>query len=435
MEQQHNQLVGMIKATRKKLKPSSSFDSEFWSSKADLLSMDSKRVELYISLQFHKYQDEGGKLSREQWEDTDPKARECLLESIALARQAKIARAQADKMKGSHFQGIHSAFVKLFNSSKLGLEKAVSKGQQEASDQSTMRDLMKQAYCPSQSNIIWEPVLGTWIDSRYVVAAHLFPWRSADLMGSIFGTGARDELFSNGIFLDPAIEKAFARGFLALVPDAKVEPENPLAPWEDEEERHKALKEWEMTHPREYRVAVLDATPHCMKEPVFAKKIYGLESETLAGLHGRRLTFLNDARPKARYVWWTFLGAVTQLTWKGSVTNPDSLIQKEVLKRTRYWGTHGKYVKKNMLLGFVQELGHDVGSIAESIMEHAIEDGGPVDPEPDPSGLAIVADQVVRQTQEHDGFDYEDEPEGEDEDEDEDGDGDGDKDKYDRHDR
>ncbi|KAK5656807.1 hypothetical protein OQA88_4355 [Cercophora sp. LCS_1] len=420
METQLSKIVDQIKAARKKLGPSSSFDPAFWSSKADILTMDAERMKLYSSLQFREYQEEGGQLSREQWEDVDQKAGERLLESIALARQAKIARDQADKMKGSRFHGIHNAFVKLFNSSKLGfaLENAASKGRRRTRDQSMMRDLMKQAYCPGNRLAIWEPVLGTWIDPSSAIAAHLFPWQSADFMEPIFGAGARDELFSsaNGIFLHHLIEKAFDRGFLVLVPDTKVEAQNPSTPWEDQEERHKALRGWEMTHPREYRIAVLDATPHCMKEPIFDREVYSLESETLAGLHGRRLRFLNDARPRARYVWWGFLSAVTQLTWKGSFANPDSLIQKEVLKGTRYWGTHGKYVKKNMLLGFVQELGHDVSSITESIMDHAIEEeGGPADPEPDPSGLAIVADQVVRRAQEHDGFDYEAELEHEDE--------------------
>ncbi|KAK3365034.1 hypothetical protein B0T24DRAFT_560705 [Lasiosphaeria ovina] len=425
MEAQLSKLVDQTKAARKKLRPSSSFDSAFWSSKADILTMDAERIKLYSCLQFNEYQEEGGQLSREQWEDVDQKARECLLESIALAQQAKVARDQADKMKkGSRIQGICSAFVKLFNSSKLGfaLENAASKGRRDTHDQSMMRNSMKQVYCPGNRLAIWEPVLGAWIDPSNVIAAHLFPWQSADFMEPIFGTGARDELFSsaNGIFLHRLIEKAFDRGFLVLVPDTKVEAQNTLAPWEDQEERHEALRDWEMTHPREYRIAVLDATPHCMKESIFDKEIHGLESETLAGLHGRRLTFLNNARPRARYVWWAFLSAVTQLTWKGSLANPESLIQKEVLKGTRYWGTHGKYVKKNMLLGFVQELGHDVSSIAESIMDHAIEEEeGPANPEPDPSGLAIVADQVVRRTQENDGFDYEaelEEDEGESED-------------------
>jgi hypothetical protein len=426
MKQQHDKLVDDIKAARKKLKPSSSHDSHFWSSKADLLTMDSERVNLYSAMEFYRYQDKGGQLDKEQWEAADQGARECLLESIALAQQAKIAREHADKVKGSsQFHELCKSFVKLFNSSKLGfgLDNAASKGRRETSDQSKIRDLMKQAYCPGYT-AVWEPVLGTWVDNGFAIAAHLFPWQSADAMESIFGLGAREELFSsaNGIFLHPAIEKAFNRGFLVLVPDTKMDPENPSAPWEDREERHNALRAWEATYPREYRIAVLDATPHSMTENVLANGLYNLGFETLAELHGRRLKFLNDARPRARYVWWTFLSAVTQLTWRGAAGSFDSLTQREVVKGTRYWGTHGKYVKKNMLLGFVQELGHDVSSIAESIMEHAIEDEeGPADAEPDLLGVAILTDQVVRRTQEHDGFDYEAELEDEDEEKDEEG--------------
>jgi len=302
-------------------------------------------------------------------------------------------------------------FCSLFPLLQLEMEQASNDGRQETSDQSMIRTLMKQAYCPDPDDDnkagIWEPVLGQWVDNEVATAAHLFPWQSADLMDSIFGPEPRDELFSaaNGIFLHTKIEQALDRGFLAIVPDIGVDPKDPLAPWEDKEERHKALRKWETSQVREYRIAVLDSTPASMKEPVFIK-MYNLGFDNLMGLEGRRLVFRNDARPRARYVWWAFLSAITQLSWKGSVKNPDSLIQKEVLKGTRFWGTHGKYVKKNILLGFVQEIGHDVSSIAESIMEHAIDEDTLVETKADQTGLAIVADHVVRRAQEHDGVDY-----------------------------
>lgn len=73
---------------------------------------------------------------------------------------------------------------------------------------------------------------------------------------------------------------------------------------------------------------------------------------------------------------------------------------------TRLWSgtTHEKYVKKNILLGFVQEIGDDSSSsIAESIMEHAIDDGDAiVETGADQTGLAIVADKVIRHTRQRD---------------------------------
>ncbi|KAK0729487.1 hypothetical protein B0H67DRAFT_474463 [Lasiosphaeris hirsuta] len=67
------------------------------------------------------------------------------------------------------------------------------------------------------------------------------------MIDSIFGSRSRDELFSaaNGIFLHTKIEKAFDRGFLAIILDIGVDPKDPLVPWEDKEERHKALRKWE----------------------------------------------------------------------------------------------------------------------------------------------------------------------------------------------
>jgi hypothetical protein len=78
---------------------------------------------------------------------------------------------------------------------------------------------MKQVYCGGNPALIWEPVLGVWVDNDLAIAAHLFPWRSADMMNAIFGPGSRDELFSaaNGLFLHPKIEQAFNSVMLMLL--------------------------------------------------------------------------------------------------------------------------------------------------------------------------------------------------------------------------
>jgi len=439
LEAEHDKLVREIKTARKKLAPPpSSFDSNFWSSKASLLTMDPERIGLYASLQFQKYQEEGGSLSRRRWEKFDQRGRDFVMEKVALATQARIASSQAEKLRngGSH----------LHNSSRLGfgLEQAPPKRRRDTSDtdtsdtnsdidtsdQSMMRSSMKQTYCPDGRAATWEPVLGQWVDSLIAPAVHLFPWQSADSMDSIFGPGSRDDLFSaaNGIFLHYHIKKAFDRGFLAIVPDIGVQLKNPKAPWEeeDQEDRRAALRKWETSEPREYRVVVLDKTAAVMTQ-AFGKPLYNIRSETLAGIDGRRLVWRNNARPKARYMWWAFLAAITQLSWK----NFSVLIQQAVLESTGFWGTHGKYVRKNILLGFVEEIGHGVGSsIAESIMEHAIDDDDNTlveteeeeAEEADQTGLVIVADSVVRycqQARQEDGVDDDSDSEDEEEEEEE----------------
>ncbi|KAM0406534.1 hypothetical protein ACHAPZ_003299 [Fusarium culmorum] len=76
--------------------------------------------------------------------------------------------------------------------------------------------------------------------------------------------------------------------------------------------------------------------------------------ESIAELHNRKLGFLTDFRPRARYIWWTFLNTILHVDWR---SNPrDQNFQQEE-------GTRGKYVTKNQLLGFVDEIGHNVASI------------------------------------------------------------------------
>jgi hypothetical protein len=89
----------------------------------------------------------------------------------------------------------------------------------------------------------------------------------------------------------------------------------------------------------------------------------------LSDLNDRPLKFLTDFRPRARYVWWKFMNAILQTTWRRKENGRDILLQ-EVAKATRYWGSPGSYVKKSMLRGFADEIGQDI----ESILDISIND-------------------------------------------------------------
>jgi HNH endonuclease len=420
-----DEAVKEIKKRRKELKPSSSYDSDFWSSKADLIMLDHERVELHRMVEFHEYKENGGTLSYSDWENSMATALELRRESHALKQQEAIARYQAERLKETTFsKNFRQTFVKLFNSSKIGFNiSTTGQGRRPTKNQSKMRSSMLRDYCNGNKAGAWEPVFGMWMDVRLVTAAHLFPWRSADTMDQIFGEGAVNEMFSslNGLFLDPAVESALDKGYLVIVPDQDIEPQEPSSPEIDQEARHQRLKEWERSNPKEYKVVVLDPKPAIMQTIIFDKENNGYPVEKLVELHGRRLKFLNDFRPRSRYVWWTYLNALTQISWREK-SSLNTAIQLEVSKGTRYWGTHGRYVKKNQLLGFVEQIGHDVKSITDSIMEHAIEEDDDVANEPDMSGIAVISDEIVHRAQENDGYDYDDSEGEEDYSEDKEGD-------------
>lgn len=239
-------------------------------------------------------------------------------------------------------------------------------------------------------------------------------------MDQIFGKGSIDDIFSprNGLLLHKHIESALDKGYFAIVPDVDIDPQDPSMPEMDQAARRDRLKEWERMSPKEFKAMVLDSKPQAMREKVFP---LSYPVQTLAELHGRKLTFLNEFRPKSRYVWWTYLHGLTQVSWRAKAGG-ETLIQKEVAKGMRYWDTRGPYIKRNQLLGFVEQIGHDVESI-ESILEHAVEEDAGIAEEAEEAnmtGLAVISDEVVRRAQENDGYDYEEDQDENMEDQDED---------------
>ncbi len=155
---------------------------------------------------------------------------------------------------------------------------------------------------------------------------------------------------------------------------------------------------------------MLDWISPRIKEILFSKR-FGVQS--LEGLHNKPLKFLTDARPRSRFIWWIFLSAITKLSWRQK-QDDKTAIQLEVGKRTRYWGTRGKYVRENQLLGFIEELGQDVNSILDNKLEEE------ETPEPEFEAVALVASETIRKRKLEDEDEDEDEDEGEDEGENED---------------
>ncbi len=156
-------------------------------------------------------------------------------------------------------------------------------------------------------------------------------------------------------------------------------------------------------------MVVLDLSNKAVHIPAWKED--GGVMKTLAQLDGRRLKFQTDFRPRARYVWWTFMNAVLQTAWRQK-QNEKNVLRQEVAKATRYWGTRGRYVKKNMLRGFVDELGHDIESILENGIEEDDTGGADFD------AVAVMASETVFRMQDEARDDDDDEDEDEDEDDD-----------------
>ncbi|OIW30165.1 hypothetical protein CONLIGDRAFT_644179 [Coniochaeta ligniaria NRRL 30616] len=415
------QIAALVDEIRHERMSQQSLDPVFWSTKANLIEKECSRVESFKAYKLYDYKTNGrgGNLAYYEWEDHEKIAQLLQREMEALHHQLGIARGQAERLKTGKTPSpvylFRPRFLELFNNVRKNRNDSAidtaTPDHQDNSPQSNMRQAMINDYCPEKDAGIWDPVLGKWLMQGCVRAAHLFPTRSVKYAHSIFGQGAQEEIFTskNGLFLSMEIEEALEKGSLVIVPDTDLEPQDPSAPWKDQELRRRRMEEWEANEPKEYKVLVLDSDPVYMTKTVFNREHLGYPVENLVELHGRKLQFLTDFRPRSRYVWWTYLNAITQLSWKPA----HKAIQDEVAKATRYWETGGRYVKKNVLVGFIQEIGHDVESIAESLLEHGIEEDSD-STEPDISGIAIVIREVIHRVRENEEYEY-------DEDEDDDG--------------
>ena len=56
-----------------------------------------------------------------------------------------------------------------------------------------------------------------------------------------------------------------------------------------------------------------------------------------------------------------------------------------------YWGTVGKYVKKNQLLGFIEQMGHEY----QDLLMGATEEEGENISKPDPTALMAATDRAL----------------------------------------
>ncbi|KAI1207460.1 uncharacterized protein F4807DRAFT_462613 [Annulohypoxylon truncatum] len=381
-----------IEKRKMNLKPRSSFDSEYWSSHLEVLEME-KELHEYNSILTYREHEKGSnsKLPYNEWLRSLDIGFELGRKRRAIDLKLSAAKSQTARLATQH--PILESWIKLF----FG---AASYGPRDNQAQSRMRAEMMEKYHAEkpEEDSVWEPVCGAWLRSDWVHAAHLYPSKSIEHIDIIFGKGAKDEIMTamNGLFLCPDIEKILELGYIAIVPDVRLEADSNEDPITDLETRRKYVQEWESTNPKEYKVIILDRNglEKRIRGVLKYPQVYNIKS--VEDLDGRRLKFITDFRPGARYMWWAFLNSVVNSSYRNKATRGIG-VDKEVELGNRYWGTRGRYIKRDQLLGFVEHLGQDIESISSSsIMEHGIdEEEG--EEKPNTAAVVVIADTIIRQ--------------------------------------
>ncbi|KAL7624588.1 hypothetical protein AAE478_006155 [Parahypoxylon ruwenzoriense] len=381
----------LIKKRRKDLKLGSSHDSEYWFSRLEVLELEKQLHQCNSLMRYREHSEaegsgSGSDLTYDQWLQSADIGLELGRQQSAIDMKLSAGESQAARLAKHH--PLVGSWVKLFFGASGGFGLGnTSAGPRDKNAQSRMRGGMVGKYheegiSEKMPGNIWEPVCGNWCLSAWVHATHLYPWELREHMDVVFGESVEEEITTavNGLFLIPEIEKALEHGYLAIVPDVCLEPQNEDLT-ADIQMRRRHVKDWEKTDPKEYKVMVLDNTENLKKKlaPVFVNPALNINS--LEDLDGRRLQFRTTFRPCPRY--------------KG--TNGKGT-DREVELWNRHWGTRGRYVKKNQLLGFVEHVGKDIPSIrsSSSLLGNAIEDVGE-DVELDASLVALITNSTIRQ--------------------------------------
>ncbi|KAL2223429.1 hypothetical protein M432DRAFT_587350 [Thermoascus aurantiacus ATCC 26904] len=230
-------------------------------------------------------------------------------------------------------RSLRASFMKLFTTSKMGLGiKSTGAGDRDDKMQNDFRREMIQVYgsLHKTEGWIWCPVLGDWCHKNDTRAAHQFAYRHGqDTMDAIFGKTKTPELFSprNGLTTPKYIEDTFDSGKLVIVPDL---PNRPTS-----------------TEPR----------PGSEKNPVNIR-IHPHTPLRWRDLDNKRLEFLTAFRPAARYLYFHYRMQVLRRAWNQNPGDGASHILRDEMGNP-FWGTPGRYLPRNMLMAFVEELGHN----------------------------------------------------------------------------
>lgn len=199
---------------------------------------------------------------------------------------------------------------------------------------------------------VWSPVTGDWDVRSHTKAAHIYPLSLGQKsMTYTFGEDAKDEInrAQNGLFLPIAVEEAYDRYLLTIVPC--------------EEE----------TSPQEWKILVLDRGGLWNSPANFlgVGKHFG-------DLHQKRLEFQpgNSFRPRARYFYFQYVMAMLKIgrsktAEKAGISGHMSELTTPAL--TKVWATQGRYLRENMIRAFIEGIGHDAPDVDEEMMKHAKE--------------------------------------------------------------
>jgi len=319
----------------KKIKRTSSLSDNFWTQKQKQVNTSAIRAQVYYAKCELEYR--GTQEGRQPFAET-AQGKELWDEVLKAKGIRDLTNQSNDFTKQSHeeYEAIRGILASVYDIKLFS-------GRRDTSDQSNFEKELAAAYGtttqPGHEYDAWCPIHAGYALQNSMTAAHLFPYSgSEETMMHIFGDDAKDEMFSpkNGLLIFDPLVKMMDKGFFALVPDLP------------DDASHEACMNWNTQTLKEYKIHVFEREHKDMKGHLMFGEMAGLPAYEL---HGRKVKFLNDFRPRARYLFWVYcVNLIKNAVKTGS-------FDKIPIKKP-YWGSLRSYMHS----GKIKALGKLVGS-------------------------------------------------------------------------
>ncbi|KAK0703631.1 hypothetical protein B0T26DRAFT_732093, partial [Lasiosphaeria miniovina] len=314
----YNHLSVELIKSKKKVRPTTSFDARYWPSAAAACDASVASLNAETKLAVRDWVDAGEGPATSWWATTE--ARHIIEEIKASTLEKTLYTKQAERVKQSG--PIRRAFQAMFSTSQPGIcADKVGMGARKRLEQSKFKDDLIRFYDAATKKPNKPKVIMTVHDSATgheflksdITAAHLFPYKlSTDILVSLFSEDVKSKMTArNGLLLHPLMESALDDGAIAI-----------------------------------------DA------ESLETVVVPGGQGITIRELDSQRLSFKNDNRPRARYLYFLFVVAQLKMAWRYEYrTDPAKKLKLQLGKG--FWATRGRYLNRALLLALAEEISHD----------------------------------------------------------------------------
>lgn len=314
----------------------SDFCSSYWLAHSEVVGKQIARTQVERKISIQSLADSSSEQMK-AWYKTEAAIDSNKKES-ALHTQKRLLIKQAERVTSDRQSTIESrrCFMHILTRCPNGL--GVVGGRRDTTVQGNFRKeltIPQKAEHPMFETMtsLWCPIIGDWVHKSMTTAPRIFPWKQGqETMTKIFGQEAKHEMFSinNGLLMSTNAENRMDKDLFVIVPCANDESE-------------KDVREWHLSHPKKNKIRVFDKNHKEMLEV-----IPGSNPKTnWAQLDGRKLQFLSDHQPRARYLYYAY--CVTMLRRAHHQVEHEHIL-KNLLGR-KFWGTPGPYLRKAYFAG------------------------------------------------------------------------------------